>query len=628
MRYKLNADGYVVSVAFGCYLDGSAEYEGEVPIGYNTLDDWATYSCIQAYYIDGNGNLTLDQERLAECRRKEAQDKVDNEPLLRKDLYGSEAVLDSQYIKATEKGEVIVLEDIKTIAPRVKITGIKPYSYTSLVINTQGKNMMPCNAISQTIADVVFTVNMSGSITAKGTATEDIEYLVGGGLFALKKLHDYYLNLGGLDCELRYFDGETTAQQYIGASGLLNLPEDIKVNQVVIKIANGTTVDTTFYPQLEYGNVFTSYEAYKCKSLEIDFTEHIPTLLVPSNTLYPSDNLYPSGMSVDYIRIEQGVIYICVYGVEKVIGTGNIGLYGSYNTIYSTENATLEIEYSTNVYDVESLEFLQGKATTTNKFKILEDGSIEATNGYFSGKIEADDGYFNGSINSNDVNITGGSISLTGNETLPKFTIKDNNGSYCFFYPSGFRYYDADGQLLVAMHRSTGLALYQYYNGEMASMSGISSSIITTKGSMHAQRISLNTDGVMYAIPLYVNGDAEIKGTTTLASSPVISSDRNLKDEIAELDAQKTSDFIYSLKPCEFKYKDGTSNRLHHGFIAQEVKESMGEDDWGIFVSDKETEHKGIRYEELIADLVATVQTQNKRIEQLEKMVKEIDYEL
>ena len=134
MRYKLDVNGYVIAVSFGCYLDGCAEYTGTIPIGYNSLEDWATYSCVNAYYIDNNGNLALDQEKLAEIRRKEAQEKVDNAPLLRKDIYQSEAILDSQYVKQTATGGVVVLEDANTISPRVKITGVDASAYTKLAI--------------------------------------------------------------------------------------------------------------------------------------------------------------------------------------------------------------------------------------------------------------------------------------------------------------------------------------------------------------------------------------------------------------------------------------------------------------------------------------------------------------
>lgn len=116
----------------------------------------------------------------------------------------------------------------------------------------------------------------------------------------------------------------------------------------------------------------------------------------------------------------------------------------------------------------------------------------------------------------------------------------------------------------------------------------------------------------------------EVRGSTTLASSPIIGSDQEIKKNIQSLDTQKSSDFIYALNPVEYKYKDGTSDRLHHGFIAQELHDSM-QSDWGVYcdanIDTGEKGGKAIRYEELIADLVATVQSQNERIAELEKKI-------
>jgi len=424
MRYKLDAAGYVSAVAFGCYLDNCAEYTGAVPMGYETLNDWSEKACINAYYIDASGNLTLDSERLAEIKQKEAQQEIDNAPLLRKDLYETDEIFDGQYVKQTETGKVIVLEGIKTIAPCVKITGINPYEYSKLGIYTQGKQMMPNDTTTQKVAGVTFTRNPNGSLTVNGMSTENIEYTVSGSganstpLFALKSNHDYYLNLGGFDCELRYFDGETTSQQYIGASGLLNLPQHKEVTEVILKIPSGKLVDVTFYPQLECGNAFTSYAEYKSKTLWIDWSDDID-LLYPSETLYPSATLYPKGVSVKYITIKNGAVNINLNGLDKYLGTGSVGLFSSYDTIYATKDVTLEIEYSTSMLDVDSLEFLQGKSTTTNQFKILKDGSIEAHNGYFSGRIEADSGYFKGEISWSQV---------TGNEDVATKTYIDDKG--------------------------------------------------------------------------------------------------------------------------------------------------------------------------------------------------------
>lgn len=133
---------------------------------------------------------------------------------------------------------------------------------------------------------------------------------------------------------------------------------------------------------------------------------------------------------------------------------------------------------------------------------------------------------------------------------------------------------------------------------------------------------------------LLVNGG--IHGTVSSDS------DRNAKHDIESLEKDKTAQFIYSLNPCKFKYNNGTSNRYHHGLIAQEVKESMGDDDWGLYVDKdiKENNWKGrvvdkdgnvvdegneaqlaLVYQELIPDLIATVQSQNERLKILEEEI-------
>ncbi len=420
MRYKLDSVGYVLAVSFGCYLDNCAEYTGAVPSGYKSLDDWATNACIQAYYIDQKGNLTLDSYRKNEIEKIQAQEAIDNAPVLKRDLEGTQAVLDSQYVRVTEEGKVLVLKDIKTIAPRLKITGVNPYEYDKLSIYTQGKNMLPCDAVSCVVTGVTFTKNMSGSISILGTATKDIEYTIADGgdtpIFALKADRDYYLNLGGLECELKYFDGETTAQQYVGKSGLINLPKNIEVTQVVVKIPVAKPINITFYPQLEVGDSFTPYEEHKCKTLDLDLSSISKEDLLPSDTLYAEDTLYPGYVvnTVDYIIVEEGKVIISVNDEERVLCNGVVGVFSDYNTIYSTKDVVLEMEYSDNMLYVDDLKFLQGKSTTSENFKVLNDGSIEARNGFFKGWIEADDGYFSGRI-------TGGSININNRFFVDRF---------------------------------------------------------------------------------------------------------------------------------------------------------------------------------------------------------------
>lgn len=130
---------------------------------------------------------------------------------------------------------------------------------------------------------------------------------------------------------------------------------------------------------------------------------------------------------------------------------------------------------------------------------------------------------------------------------------------------------------------------------------------------------------------LYVEGN--------IHGNVISTSDKNVKKDIKALNIENSAQFIYSLIPSEFRFKNGTSNRLHHGLIAQEVKTAM-DSDWGLFIDKKvdnenyiETEvnsetgeqtqlltaRYGLRYDELIADLIATVQSLNNRLKVLEK---------
>lgn len=447
MRYRLDANGYVESVFWGCYSNGCAEYTGTVPYGYTDLNDWSENALINAYYLV-DGNLTLDSDKLKELEAKIEQDTIDNEPLYRKDLYGTNDVLDTQYQSKTATGKVLVIDNVKKINPKVKITDIECYDYSKVDIITQGKNMLKNDAITETIADVTFTRFINGGIRISGTATADIEYNLSGSgknttsIFSLKKGEDYYLNIGGLDCEMKYYDG-TTSQVYVGSSGLINLSENKEVTQVLIKIPSGTSIEQTIYPMLEHGTYASEYEEYKHRLLTIDFSEYIDeNPLYPSEfnikhsalktgttkagvskalkgiaetteALYPSDDLFPSGTSIDYIYIENGSVYISVNGVQKYLLKANVNLFDGFNTVYTMQDATIEMTYCIDIIDVESLEFLQGKSTTTNKFRILEDGSIEAHNGFFSGEIN------------------GGSITVNGNytESNPYVRIKSSNST-------------------------------------------------------------------------------------------------------------------------------------------------------------------------------------------------------
>jgi len=101
-------------------------------------------------------------------------------------------------------------------------------------------------------------------------------------------------------------------------------------------------------------------------------------------------------------------------------------------------------------------------------------------------------------------------------------------------------------------------------------------------------------------------------------------------------------DFINKLNPVSYKWKVGGNDveyssvededgkitpssvatpkigvRNHYGLIAQQVKEVLGDKDFGGFVHDKETDMMSLRYDQFISPLVKAIQELSKQNEEL-----------
>ena len=257
--------------------------------------------------------------------------------------------------------------------------------------------------------------------------------------------------------------------------------------------------------------------------------------------------------------------------------------------------------------------YLSGGANWYNIFVARQNGEVVA-NKFKSSNAEINGGSINigndnfnllsdGTLNAKAVNITGGDINIIAKSTQHYLGTRYGE-AYSRIYPNliwtqgpiGNVMIGAEGYIIVNDNGGTGGNVFH-----LNSANAVIGSAVTR-----------------------VKGNFEADGTAYFASSPVIGSDKEIKNSVEELDAEECAKFIYSLKPSKYKYNGGTSNRFHHGFIAQEVKESMGEMDWGVYVDtsvNEDTEHniKMLRYEELIADMVATIQLQNRQITKLEE---------
>lgn len=120
-------------------------------------------------------------------------------------------------------------------------------------------------------------------------------------------------------------------------------------------------------------------------------------------------------------------------------------------------------------------------------------------------------------------------------------------------------------------------------------------------------------------------------GTWTGSVSSGTTSDSRYKNSITEL-SSAYSILFDNLTPKKFKYNDGTSNRFHTGFIAQDVNEAIKNSglttqDFAatvLFNKDKENEQWALRYEEFIALNTWQIQKLKQRVTELENEIKEI----
>lgn len=119
---------------------------------------------------------------------------------------------------------------------------------------------------------------------------------------------------------------------------------------------------------------------------------------------------------------------------------------------------------------------------------------------------------------------------------------------------------------------------------------------------------------------IHLDGDTGVGG---FRGGVINGSDKRIKNTILDLSKKQSSEFIYSLRAKSYRYnfeRDG----FHHGFIAQDVLESV-EEGWNIcpqiFSNGNGEKYYGLNYTELIADLVATVQLQHEEIKELKETV-------
>ena len=176
------------------------------------------------------------------------------------------------------------------------------------------------------------------------------------------------------------------------------------------------------------------------------------------------------------------------------------------------------------------------------------------------------------------------------------------------------------------IHFSNNKYIYSYSSsGAKQSILGLSSGNNIWLGDY-----GYNGKSKQIAANAYITANNVYKTTSSGSTSL---SDERYKHDFKDIDL--ALDFVMNLNPCLFKFNDGTSNRYHMGFKAQEVERNMlntigdtgltvkynCEEGLDVDLNNPDTYMLGLRYEEFIAPLVQVVQNQQKQITELKKKI-------
>lgn len=133
-----------------------------------------------------------------------------------------------------------------------------------------------------------------------------------------------------------------------------------------------------------------------------------------------------------------------------------------------------------------------------------------------------------------------------------------------------------------------------------------------------------------YGTRLQLDEQAAKIGPTVWATDGTViySSDRNVKNSI-EYDLSRYRQFLLDLKPCRFKYNNGQSDRFHVGLIAQDVEQSLIDNNldskefagWCKMenLDAKGTYTYGIRYDDIVPLNTMMIQELVRRVTALEE---------
>ena len=287
-------------------------------------------------------------------------------------------------------------------------------------------------------------------------------------------------------------------------------------------------------------------------------------------------------------------------------------------------------------------------------FGVLEDGSLYAEAAKITGDIIAKSGTF---YDGCSIGSTGGGFQLSSCSGL--------SGKPCIYYNSD--QFSGSGGIGSASNNNVyigvdGLSYHLEYGGiygttELNYNTAIRPAVVFVSGNTETSYLNyyatvIRQDQIQFfyggsddlrdgvrssqmtaSIETMQSAYMKLNGNWRLGTSESVTSDRNKKHDIVDLDDAYEILFD-SLLPKTYKYNYGTSNRTHTGFIAQDVKAAieaagLSTQDFAGYIeatiTNKETGEEelecSLRYDEFIALNTNEIQKLKARVAELERRI-------
>ena len=476
-----------------------------------------------------------------------------------------------------------------------------PSDGVSEVISTSGEGALIQQGsyvykgyMCERISKVIIRENSSDTGTSYGDGTN--VYTIEGNIFCLgnsaTKNRQIAKNFYNVAFDSTYKPAKVTTQV---------LPW-LEPGDIIEVVGNGGV--TSVFPILDrtMSGIVSATDSYLANGSE-KRTENVNSFSaqlkqVKSQTLTLSADVSQVKSQLDVIADDYVTSAVMQQSIEGASAEIELSVENSYSKkaeIIANINGTQQSEVKINADKIT----LEGLATINNNFVVAQDGSVKCSGKNFMVDISNAD-LFESSIKI--LSPTGGSVTHgSGMFNVTSAEVSAGAGQFeCSWYEP-----------------ATGMSSFTFVQPDY---------IMQTNSTKTSQSFAYMTSEYVG----YMGADAYFNTVTQ-------SSDARLKENIDTLAKDDSESLIYGLRPVQFTWKNNSDKgRIHHGFIAQELKELIGDNDLAMYSPPSEqiiptqdgdrtvTNYAGINYTELIPDLVAVVQKQHEEIEELKEKINEL----